>query len=165
MSRAPLAIAAATVLTSVGLFALSDRELHVVLAFVPAFLAVVWLLDLLSAFLLFTQYLSGASARLLVLGCAYLWSSSVMVAQAMAAPGLITAEGLLGAAPSSVAWLWTAWHVGFPLLIGLAIAPWRVSSGALSRHRGVTTAAACVLVAATVAAVTGLVTAGHAHLR
>jgi signal transduction histidine kinase len=164
VSRAPLAIAAATVLTSVGLFALSDRELPVVLAFVPAFLAVVWLLDLLSAFLLFTQYLSGASARLLVLGCAYLWSSSVMIAQAMAAPGLITAEGLLGAAPSSVAWLWTAWHVGFPFLIGLAIAPWRFSSGALSRHRGVTTAVAGVLVTATVAAVTWLVTAGHAHL-
>ena len=120
----PLVAAAAVLLLTGGLFAASSAALGQFPAFLPAFLAIVFACDALTALLLVTQYLAGASARLLVLAAAYLWSASVIVPHALVFSGLVTPTGLLGATPSSAPWLWTAWHVGLPVLIGVALAPW-----------------------------------------
>ncbi|WP_068922941.1 sensor histidine kinase [Planobispora rosea] len=124
MSRAPLLAAAIVPVVTALIFMGADRVLGPVPAFLPAFLAVVWASDLLTAFLLITQFLAGGDRRLLALSCAYLWSAAVIVPHALVFSGLFSPTGLLGATPSSAPWLWTAWHTGFPLLIGIALGPW-----------------------------------------
>jgi signal transduction histidine kinase len=167
IGRAPLVAAIAIVVATPVLFALADHIVGTVPFFMPGFLATVWVLDLLTAFLLITQYLAGASPRLLVLSLAYLWSSAVIVPHALVFSGLFAPAGLLGAVPSSAPWLWAAWHTGFPLFIGLALAPWprRVYEW-LKRldRRAAAVGVACALVIAAVVLVAALVTAGHEHI-
>ena len=163
IGSAPVVSAAALVALTVGLFAASSAALGQFPAFLPAFLAIVFACDALTALLLVTQYLAGASTRLLVLAAAYLWSASVIVPHALVFSGLVTPTGLLGATPSSAPWLWTAWHVGLPVLIGVALAPWPAglqrrldAAGAPARRVAVAAVAAVVLlgVALVVLAVT-----------
>ncbi|MEV1286901.1 MASE4 domain-containing protein [Micromonospora sp. NPDC049679] len=165
VGRAPLIAAAVTPLVALAIYTVSDHQLGSVPAFLPAFLAIVFAFDLLTAFLLLTQFLAGGTGRLLVLACAYLWSAAVIVPHALVFPGLFAPQGLLGATPSSSPWLWTAWHVGFPLLIGAALAPWpgRYSGRLPTGRRRVAIAwSACSVVIAAVAATAWLVTA-EAH--
>ncbi|MFF5076064.1 MASE4 domain-containing protein [Actinoplanes sp. NPDC000266] len=170
IGRAPLAAAAVVAAAATMLYLLPDRQFGSVPAFMPSFLAVVWVLDALTAFLLFTQYAAGGSARLLTLGGAYLWSSAVVVPHALVFPGLFSPAGLLGAVPSSAPWLWTAWHVGFPALIGLAMAPWPKTWESWAeprrsiRWRATAIGGVCALAVLGVTAVAWLVTAGSAHL-
>lgn len=169
VGRAPLLAAAAVSVAGVLLFLLSDRVLEQVPAFMPGFLAVVWVLDLLTAFLLLHQYAAGGSPRLAVLGTAYLWSSAVIVPHALVFSGLFAPAGLLGAVPSSAPWLWTAWHTGLPLLIGAAMAPWHPRWHATARTRGprarlFVIAALVITVLAVVTGITWLVTTGHEHV-
>ncbi|MBG0822553.1 MASE4 domain-containing protein [Planomonospora sp. ID91781] len=124
VGRAPLLAAVIVPVITALIFLGADRMLGQVPAFLPAFLALVWGSDLLTAFLLITQFLAGGDRRLLALSCAYLWSAAVIVPHALVFSGLFAPQGLLGATPSSAPWLWTAWHTGFPLLIGLALGPW-----------------------------------------
>ncbi|TWG11296.1 phospho-acceptor domain-containing protein [Actinoplanes teichomyceticus] len=169
VGRAPLVAAAAIPLAVVVVHLLAGRQLGQVPAFMPGFLAVVWVLDLLTAFLLFTQYTAGGSPRLLVLAAAYLWSSTVIVPHALVFSGLFSPAGLLGAVPSSAPWLWTAWHVGLPLLIGAAMAPWHPrwhtrAKALTARGRLGAVAVAVTLVLTAAVSVTWLVTAGHDHI-
>ncbi|MCW2503211.1 MAG: pleC 2, partial [Actinomycetia bacterium] len=137
-------------------------ELGTAPAFLPVTIAVAWTCDALTALLLITQFLAGGSGRLLALAIAYLWSAAVLVPYAMVFPGFFSATGLLGASPSSSPWLWTAWHVGFPLLIALALAPWPKTAAraaaALARDRVIAGCAAALTVLAAAAATTWLVT-------
>jgi signal transduction histidine kinase len=137
-------------------------------AFLPATLAVAWICDLLTVFLLVTRFLSGDSWRLLTLACAYLWSAAVLSIYGLVFPGLVTPTGLLGATPSSPPWLWTAWHVGFPVLIGIALmpCPTRRAPRAVysARFRRVAAGGCGLTVIVVVAAVVWLVTAYARHL-
>ncbi|MEU4160036.1 MASE4 domain-containing protein [Actinoplanes sp. NPDC026670] len=165
VSRIPLLAAAVVPVVALIFYLLADRQWGQLPAFMPAFLAVVWVLDLLTAFLLFHQYVAGGSPRLAMLAGAYLWSSTVIVPHALVFPGLFAPAGLLGAVPSSAPWLWAAWHTGFPLLIGAALAPWgyrRPTGG--HRARLFVVAALTLVVVALVSAVTWLVTGGHEHV-
>ncbi|GII00257.1 hypothetical protein Pta02_22650 [Planobispora takensis] len=167
MGRAPLLAAAIVPLVTALIFAGAGRMLGPVPAFLPAFLAVVWASDLLTAFLLITQFRAGGDRRLLALSSAYLWSAAVIVPHAMVFSGLFAPTGLLGATPSSAPWLWTAWHTGFPLLIGLALGPWPrrwEAAPVPSGRRATITAAVTGAVITGAAAVTWLVTAGAGHI-
>lgn len=93
-------------------------------AFLPAFLTLVLGADVLTAVLLGEQYRNGAGPRMLVMSWAYSFSSVSIVFHFLTFPGVVSADGLMGAVPSSAAWLWTSWHAGFALLLGLALGPW-----------------------------------------
>ncbi|WP_041832628.1 MASE4 domain-containing protein [Actinoplanes sp. N902-109] len=174
IGRAPFLVAALIPPVVVLVLALGNRTLDSMPGFQPSFLAIVWVLDLLTAFLLFIQYSAGSSPRLLPLACAYLWSSAVIVVHSLVFPGLFAPTGLLHATPSAAPWLWAAWHTGFPLIIGLSLAPWprrlahqdQDREPAANDHRRRLTAIglSCTVVIAAAAAVSALVTAGHSHL-
>lgn len=124
LPRAPLAVAAVALLLA-GFLALNgERLLGTVPFFLPSFLSAVALLDLLTGVLLVDQFLRSGRLRLLVLGCAYLWSLATIVPHALVFPGLFSPTGLLDPVASSAVWLWVSWHVGLPGLIALAAAPW-----------------------------------------
>ena len=92
--------------------------------FLPAVLAVVACLDLLSVVLLLSQFRAEGDPRLLAMAVAYCWSLGTMLGYAGAFPGVVAVTPPLATAPSVAPWLYLLWHTGFPVLLGLAWAPW-----------------------------------------
>lgn len=93
-------------------------------SFMPAMLALVIGLDLISLVLLVGQFRNSGDRRALVLAAAYAFSLAVLGGFAAAFPGVLGVVGPLGAWPSTAPWLWVAWHTGFPVLLAVAVAPW-----------------------------------------
>ncbi len=122
--RTPFAVAAAVAVATVALLVAAPMMIGTVPAFLPAFLTLVLASDLLTCVLLAVRYLNVGGPRVLALSWAYTWSAVTIVPYALVFPGLVDPQGLFGATPSTSAWLWTSWHVGFPLLLGAALAPW-----------------------------------------
>jgi len=100
--------------------------------FLPALLAVVACFDLLSVYLLIEQFRAEGDPRILAMAAAYSWSLVVMLGYAGAFPGVVSARAPLSSAPSVAPWLYVIWHSSFPILLGLAWAPW---PDRMARHR------------------------------
>jgi signal transduction histidine kinase len=168
IGRAPVLAAAFVPLFVLTVYSSAHTSLGFVPAFLPATIAVAWICDALTVFLLLAQFRSGGPWRLLALASAYLWSATVLPIYGLVFPGLFSATGLLGATPSSAVWLWVAWHMGFPLLAGLAIAPWparrRVRAPVASRIRTVAAGSCVLAVIVAVAGLAWLVTARAARI-
>lgn len=86
-------------------------------SFMPAFMALVVAGQGLTAFLLFQQWNTYGRPRTLAVAVAYLFSAAIVIANALAFPGVASATGPLSVNPSTSVWLWCMWHGGFPLLI------------------------------------------------
>jgi hypothetical protein len=86
-------------------------------AFIPSYQAALVLNDLLTAVVLFGQFRIVGSRALLRLASGYLFTAGLACVHALTFPGLFTAHGLLGAGPQTTAWLYMAWHGGFPLFV------------------------------------------------
>lgn len=93
-------------------------------AFMPAMLALVAGLDLISAVLLTSQFRAAGDRRALVLASSYVFSLSVLAGFSASFPGILGAVGPLGTWSSTAPWLWVVWHTGFPVLLAAAVAPW-----------------------------------------
>ena len=122
--RLPLIVAGGIPLMVAALWPLRMTELGSSAAFLPAFLSAVLVLEGVTVIVLLTQYAATGNPRLWALSWAYTWSVVTVVPHALVFPGVVTETGMLAAAPSSAPWLWTAWHVGFVLLLGAALMPW-----------------------------------------
>jgi signal transduction histidine kinase/CheY-like chemotaxis protein len=92
--------------------------------FLPAVLAMVACFDVLTAYLLLQQFRAQGDRRSLAMAGAYSWSLVVMGGYALAFPGLVSAHPIMATAPSVAPWLYVIWHTSFPVLLGLAWAPW-----------------------------------------
>jgi signal transduction histidine kinase len=86
-------------------------------AFIPAYETALVVGDLITAALLFVQFAILCLPSLLALGIAFLFTGLIVIPHMLVFPGLFTPTGLLGAGPSSAAWIYVAWHVGFPLAV------------------------------------------------
>lgn len=95
--------------------------------FMPAFLTLVLACHLLTSTMLVEHYRAGAGPRLLALSAAYVWSAVCVVAHGLTFPGVFAADGLLGGHEETSPLIWLGWNTGFPLLVGLALAPWPAS--------------------------------------
>src|SRR5690242_16463069 len=60
--------------------------------FLPAVLAVVACLDLLSVYVLLAQFRSGGDRRLLAMGWVYTWSLITMLGYALTFPGVVSVQ-------------------------------------------------------------------------
>jgi diguanylate cyclase (GGDEF)-like protein len=83
----------------------------------PAFGSVTGFADLFTAVLLLGQARATKSRAALYLAAVYLFAVLMMVARALALPGVFADGPVMGGAGSS-AWLWYAWHAGFALGAG-----------------------------------------------
>jgi diguanylate cyclase (GGDEF)-like protein len=94
---------------------LARRPLPQIWAFIPTYET--WLVcnDGITAVLLFSQFRSFGSQAIRVLACGYMFSAVMTVFHALSFPGLITPEGWLSSGPQTTAWLYMAWHAGFPI--------------------------------------------------
>jgi diguanylate cyclase (GGDEF)-like protein len=81
----------------------------------------VLVVDGIVAFLLFGQFAYRRQVSYAVLGAAYLFSALVAIPFLLAFPGALKAEGSVIGGPQSSAWVWHAWHMVFPLIVGLSV--------------------------------------------
>lgn len=150
--RAPLLVVAVLTAFVPVVLPLGERELGPVLTFLPSVLVLVAAVDLLSAYLLVREYAGTGDRRLLAMAGAYTWSLVVMLGYAGAFPGVLAADPPLMTAPSVAPWLYVFWHVGFPVALALAWAPWPGRLEQSSRPEDRTRTAMLMLVACFAAA-------------
>jgi len=132
-----MTVAVVVVVATVALIPVMSLQLSTSVSFMPAFLAVVACLDLLSVYLLVATYRDRGDLRVLVMSCAYVWSLIAMAGYALAFPGAVSSDPPLSVTPSTAPYLYIAWHGGFPILLGAAWAPWPARWRALTaaKHR------------------------------
>ncbi|MGY3451603.1 PAS domain S-box protein [Bradyrhizobium sp. USDA 4353] len=109
------------VAVSAALFAAAAPFAKVQLPAAPAFVAsyqsALALNDLITAFLLFSQFVLLRSRALLWLASGYLFTAPAALLHTLVFPGLYAPTGLLGAGSQSAVWIYMIWHGGFPLLV------------------------------------------------
>lgn len=125
--RAPLVIAATIPLAILLVLPWRASALPAIPGFSPMWLALLIGCDLLTVLLLFSQYRTGGSARLLALSWAYLWSAGAAMQIAVSFPGIFSLDPTFAADSNAFQWLWVSRHVVPPVLIALALAPWPAS--------------------------------------
>ncbi len=135
--------------------------------FIPVVQSVIFVADLITAVLLFAQYSIQPQRALLALASGYIFSGLFAFLQTLDFPGAYSATGLLGGGLSGAAWLFSFWHILFPLAViayvllkdGDEISSRLVAPDPL---RAIAITIACVLAAT--AALTWLGTAGAEYL-
>jgi signal transduction histidine kinase len=91
-------------------------------AFIPIIETAVFICALITASLLFAQYVVSRSPELLALASGYLFTALIVIPHALTFPGAFAPMGLLGAGSQSTALLYIVWHSGFALfVIGYAL--------------------------------------------
>jgi PAS domain S-box-containing protein len=131
-------------------------------AFVASYQSALAINDLITAVLLFSQFVALRSWALLLLASGYLFTAAAAVAHALTFPGLFAPDGLLHAGSQTTVWLYMIWHGGFPLFV-LGYALLKNGEGG-PRITGSIGRAALVSVVAVLAAMVVLVwivTSGH----
>ncbi|WP_281889178.1 diguanylate cyclase domain-containing protein [Paenibacillus sp. YYML68] len=83
--------------------------------FLPLFISAVLVFELITAYLVYSEFLVTRAAPLVVLGSAYLFTGLITVPHLLVFPGVFSSSGLLGATSQSATWLWVFWHGGYPL--------------------------------------------------
>jgi signal transduction histidine kinase len=108
--------------------------------FLPIAATIMFLIDAITAALLYAQFSVLRSRALLVLANGYLFTALIVVAYALTFPGAFAPTGLLGAGLQTSAWLFTIWHMGFPAAIIAYAVLGRVSAGTQLARSSVSTA-------------------------
>ena len=134
--------------------------------FIPVVEGVVFVTDLVTSVLLFSQFATHRLSALLVLACGYLLSALIIVPHALAFPGAFSPIGLPGAGLQTTPWLYFFWHLPFAMaLLGYGVM--RNEKYEPSPARGSSVAVIVQSVALVLALVCGLVliaTAGKDYL-
>src|ERR1700759_3074967 len=92
-------------------------ELAEINAFIPAFEGVIFVTDLVTSVLLFSQFAVYRLRALLVLAGGYLFSAVIIIPHVLTFPGAFSPTGLLGAGLQTTALLYWIWHLLFPLAL------------------------------------------------
>ncbi len=99
----------------------APRALPHFAALIPFINATILVTDLITAVLLFAHFSISRSPALLVLAGGYLFTALIVIPHALTFPGAFAPTGLLGAGPQTTGWLYTFWHLGFPLTLLLYV--------------------------------------------
>jgi len=145
---------------------LSKIQLAPLYAFIPMYGVAFFVVDLITAVLLFAQFYILRLRALLVIAIGYLFTALIVIPWMLAFPGVFAPTGLLGAGLQSTAWLYTLWHAGFPLLVTTyALLKDRDPAKRLSQgSAGAAIVWSVAITAAVVCALTVVVTVGHPWL-
>jgi hypothetical protein len=85
---------------------------------IPLFVAGMVITETATTFLLFVLFRGTRSWSILLLGCAYLYSAMMSLAQLVTFPGAILPEQpLLPVSQQTAAWIFVAWNTGFAWLV------------------------------------------------
>jgi signal transduction histidine kinase len=120
-------------------------------AFIPAYATAMFVNDMITAILLFSQFSMLRSRALLVIASGYLFTALILVPWILTFPGLFATTGLIGGLQSTSA-LYLFWHAGFVILV-IAYTLLKDAEFGLQQWRGRVGPAIATSVAATVAVV------------
>jgi PAS domain S-box-containing protein len=134
-------------------------------AFAPIFNTFIFFVDLITWFLLISEFNIVRSRGLLVLASGYLFSAAMAVPQLLTFPGVFTGTGLLGAGLQTTLWLGLWGLTGYPLAV-IFYAVMKKEPEALVSHNSTRTAiaASVAVVIAIVLALTWIATAKESYL-
>src|SRR3954469_5258795 len=105
----------AIVISAGGLQSVKLAEID---ALIPLYGMAMFVTDLITSVLLFTQFSIVRSRALLVIANGYFWTAGIVVPWLLSFPGVFAPRGLLGDNSSEITvWLYTLWHAGFPLFV------------------------------------------------
>jgi len=114
-------LALAVALVSGVLFALAlpfaKLPLPQVWVFIPVYQSALVVNDIVTAVLLFGQFVISRSSAILVLATGFLFTAFMAVAHALSFPGLFAAAGVIGGGGQTTAWLYFFWHAAFPPVV------------------------------------------------
>jgi signal transduction histidine kinase len=116
-TRWAIAVAACLVVALALIGPFARVQLAQVDGFIPAFEGVIFITDLITCILLFSQFAIYHSRALLVLACGYLFTAMMIIPHALTFPGAFSPAGLLGAGLQTTAWLYWFWHLVFPIAL------------------------------------------------
>jgi PAS domain S-box-containing protein len=85
--------------------------------FIPAVESVVFVTDVVTSVLLFSQFATHRLSALLVLACGYLLSALIIIPHALSFPGAFSPIRLPGAGLQTTPWLYWFWHVPFAMAL------------------------------------------------
>ena len=85
-------------------------------AFIPAYATAMFVNDMITAILLFSQFSMLRSRALLVIASGYLFTALILIPWILVFPGMFAPKGLIGGLQSTSA-LYLFWHAGFILFV------------------------------------------------
>jgi signal transduction histidine kinase len=140
---------------------LSTVPLRRIDAFIPAYGTAIFVIDSITAALLFAQFSVLRSRALLAIASGYLYTALIAIPWMLTFPGVFTPGGSLGAGLQTTIWLFTLWHAGFPIFV-IAYALLKdtdPAEGLWQRSAGAAIFLSVAVIAAVVCGATFLVTA------
>jgi signal transduction histidine kinase len=108
-----VAVAAVALVAFITIAPFAGMPLRALNIFFPLLDAIVFVTDLITAVLLFSQFSIAGSRPLLALANGYFFSGLIVVPHALTFTGAFSATGLLGANIQTGSWLFIFWHIGF----------------------------------------------------
>lgn len=159
--RTAIAVILAFLALAAAVAPFADTQLPRVDAFVPVLQTVLSIADLITAVLLFTQYLILPRPAILAVASAYLCSAAFAFLQTLTFPAGYAPAGLFGDGFNTPAWFFVLWHATFPLGILVYALSIDVRGPAIEPGRSAraTIALTIFCVGIVIAALTWLVTA------
>jgi signal transduction histidine kinase len=94
-----------------------DRQWPQNEAFIPIVDSILFLNDLITAVLLYSQYTVARRRELLALAMGYLFTALIIIPHLLTFPGALAPTGRLGAGLQSTVWLYVFWHFGIPTAV------------------------------------------------
>jgi PAS domain S-box-containing protein len=85
--------------------------------FLTAFAGIIFVTNLVTSVLLFSQFAIQRQRALLVLACGYFLSALLIIPNVLTFPGTFSPTGLLGAGLQTSLWLYWFWHLSFSLAL------------------------------------------------
>jgi PAS domain S-box-containing protein len=115
------AIAIGAILLVISLLSLpfASVQLPEVPAFQAAIFSTMVFFELITAYVLYSQFQVSRSPGALVLSGAYLFSGIIIVPYLLTFPNIFSATGLFHAGTQSAIWIFSVWHASFPLALCL----------------------------------------------
>jgi signal transduction histidine kinase len=105
---------------SIGFVAIApfaSKQMVQVGSFVPTVQAIIFVTNLTTAILLFSQFSILGLRGLLILASGYLFAALIVIPHALSYPGAFAPNGVLGSGIQATPWLYTLWHFGFSAVI------------------------------------------------
>jgi signal transduction histidine kinase len=147
-------VAVVLIVTAAVIAPFAHIQLRPIDAFIPVLQTSLFVVDLVTVALLFSQYSIQPQRALLALASGYICSGSFAFLQTLAFPGGYAPAGLIGDGPNSPAWIYVLWHTTFPAAI-IVYALSKDGAGAASSGRAAMKAIA-LTVASVLAVIAGL---------
>ncbi|QJR80557.1 GGDEF domain-containing protein [Alteromonas pelagimontana] len=117
-----IAISAVLVLLgSIWTVGSAQEQLGMALGFVGIYGTTVFISAVVTAILLFSQFKVTRRLTFLCLSIAYSWVALLAPFQVVLLADAFSSLSFISASSTDAAWLWTFWHVGFPVLISIGM--------------------------------------------